>query len=60
VELEPAEELLYQYLHQNGRNLLDTIAMECHMPVFEAASVLLSLEMKGVIKPLPGKLFEAV
>lgn len=60
VELEPPEETIYHYLQKNGRGSLDTIALECQMPVFKAASVLLGMEMKGLIRPLPGKFFESV
>nr|WP_308427628.1 hypothetical protein [Salinimicrobium marinum] len=30
------------------------------MPTFKAATLLLNMEIKGVVKPLPGKLFEAI
>jgi DNA processing protein len=30
------------------------------MPTYEAAGVLLEMELKGAIRPLPGKLFEAI
>jgi DNA processing protein len=59
VELEPPEEAIYSYLQENGRKLLDTIAIECRLPVSMVASILLAMEMKGVVRPLPGKLFEA-
>ncbi|HRV54927.1 MAG TPA: DNA-protecting protein DprA, partial [Mangrovimonas sp.] len=39
---------------------LDVIALNCHLPVFQTASVLLGMELKGVIRPLPGKLFEVI
>ena len=39
---------------------MDTIALECGMPVFKLSSLLLTMELKGVIRPLPGKLFEAI
>jgi DNA processing protein len=34
--------------------------LSCKIPTFKASSLLLSMELKGVIKPLPGKLFEAI
>jgi DNA processing protein len=40
--------------------LFDIIALECSMPVFRLAPLLLNMELKGVVRPLPGKLFEAV
>jgi DNA processing protein len=40
--------------------MLDIIAIECQMPIFKVAGVLLNMELKGVIRPLPGKLFEVI
>lgn len=60
VSLDETEELIYNYLQANGKKLLDTIALECKLPVFKASSTLLAMEMKGVVRPLPGKWFEAI
>lgn len=60
VELEDEEELLYGFLKENGKEQLDLIALNCKIPTFKAATLLLNMELKGVIRPLPGKLFEAV
>ena len=60
VELEEEEETLYGFLKENGKEQLDLIALNCSIPTFKAASILLNMELKGVIRPLPGKLFEAV
>jgi DNA processing protein len=60
VELEEEEEMLYGYLKDNGKEQLDLIAINCSIPTFKAATLLLNMELKGVVRPLPGKLFEAV
>lgn len=60
VELDATEKVLYNYLNDNEKQQLDVIAIECNMPIFKVASVLLTMELKGVIRPLPGKLFEVV
>ena len=60
VELDETEQSIYSYLQLNGKQLLDTVALECKLPVFKVSSTLVQMEMKGVIRPLPGKLFEAV
>ena len=60
VELEESENKIYQYLLKDGKKELDSIALSCQMPVFKVSSTLLGMEMKGVIKSLPGKIFEAV
>lgn len=60
VELETDEKVIYSFLKDNGKELLDLIALKCNMPTFRVASLLLSMELKGVIRPLPGKQFEII
>ncbi|WP_396591136.1 DNA-processing protein DprA [Allomuricauda sp. R78024] len=60
VELDETEKIIYSYLQMNGKQLLDTVALECNLPIFKTASTLFNMEMKGVVRPLPGKLFEAI
>lgn len=60
VELDETERSIYGYLQRQGKQLLDHIALECQLPVFKVSSTLLNMEMKGVVRPLPGKLFEAI
>ena len=60
VALETEEQKVYDYLQKNGKQLLDIIALECDFPIFKISSILLNMELKGVIRPLPGKLFEAI
>lgn len=60
VTLDNDEQKVYDYLQQNGKQLLDTIALDCSFPIFRISGVLLNMELKGVIRPLPGKLFEAI
>lgn len=60
VELDATEKKIYDFLKENGKQLLDVIALNCELPIFQTASTLLSMELKGVVRPLPGKLFELV
>lgn len=60
VELDEIERTIYEYLRQNGKQLLDTVALDCKLPVFQVSSTLLGMEMKGAVRPLPGKLFEVI
>ena len=60
VVLDPDEQMVYDYLLKNGKELMDIIAVNCGMPIFRLSSLLLTMELKGVIRPLPGKLFEAI
>ena len=60
VTLTAEEQQVYDYLLKHGKELMDIIALECNMPIFRLSSLLLNMELKGVIRPLPGKLFEAI
>ncbi|MBU2995929.1 DNA-processing protein DprA [Cellulophaga baltica] len=60
IDLDESEQKIHNYLQSNGKQLLDSIALDCQMPIFKVSSTLLNMEMKGVIRPLPGKLFEAL
>ncbi|WP_142784432.1 DNA-processing protein DprA [Changchengzhania lutea] len=60
VELDSTEKVIYSYLKENDKQVLDVIAINCQLPIFKVAGVLLNMELKGVIRPLPGKLFEVI
>lgn len=60
VTLENDEQKIYDYLLKNGKELLDIIALRCDFPIYKISGMLLNMELKGVIRPLPGKLFEAI
>lgn len=58
VDLTQDEQKVYDYLNENEQELLDLIAIETNIPVYQLATILLHMELKGVVKPLPGKVFE--
>ncbi|MCG9971371.1 DNA-processing protein DprA [Christiangramia crocea] len=60
VQLEDEEQKLYDFLKNRGKTELDLLALNCNFPTFKTASLLLNMELKGAIRPLPGKLFEAI
>lgn len=60
VALEPEEQHVYDYLLKIGKQPLDIIALACGMQVYKLSSILLNMELKGCIRPLPGKLFEVI
>lgn len=60
IDLDPQEEPIHNYLIENGKQQLDSIALHCEIPTYKAAGLLLEMELKGAIRPLPGKLFEAI
>jgi DNA processing protein len=60
VALDDDEQKIYDYLLKTGKELLDVIALHCDFPIYKISGILLNMELKGVIRPLPGKLFEAI
>lgn len=60
VDLTEEERLIYNYLKEKEKQQLDIIALDCNMPIFKVAGILLNMELKGVVRPLPGKLFEVI
>ena len=60
VELGNLEQRIYDYLLAKGREMIDVIANDCGLPIFELSPTLLDMELKGVVRPLPGKFFEAI
>lgn len=60
VSLDNDEQKIYDYLLKTGKELMDIIALDCEFPIYRVSSILLNMELKGVIRPLPGKLFEAI
>ncbi len=60
VELNSEEQKIYDFLIVRGKEMLDIIALECDFPIFRISGILLNMELKGVIRPLPGKLYEAI
>ncbi len=60
VDLDEAEQLVYDFLLKEGKQLLDVISLSCKLPVYKIVTILFNLEMKGVVKPLPGKMYEAI
>mgnify|MGYP000044091722 FL=1 len=60
VTLTEEEQKIYNYLQIHISESIDTIALECALPVFKTSSILLNMELKGLIRPLPGKIFELI
>ena len=60
IELSIEEQKVYDYLLKEGKQSLDLIALYCEIPIQKTAAILFNLEMKGTVKPLPGKIYEAI
>jgi len=58
VDLNPEEEKLCELLRVKEKESLDILAIEAAMSPQKVAGLLLGLELKGVIRSLPGKQFE--
>lgn len=59
-ELSEVEQLIVNFLQLNGKFQLDLISINNKLTIQQTASVLFNLEMKGIIKALPGKMFEVI
>ncbi|MGB5942236.1 MAG: DNA-processing protein DprA [Leeuwenhoekiella sp.] len=60
VDLDDQERKIWNCLKTAQKEHLDLIARSCNIPAFRVAGLLLNMELKGVVRPLPGKLFELV
>ena len=59
-ELSPEEKVVVETLKGFKKTELDQLAMACNIPTSKLTSFLLQLELKGIIRPLPGKQFELI
>ncbi len=60
TKLDQNESVLMNIFKENGSMTIDQLALCCHMPVSMVSAVLLSLECKGLIKCMPGKVYTAL
>jgi DNA processing protein len=55
---EPNEQLILKILLDNNQQMMiDDISWRANLPVSQLASILLTLEFKGVVSSLPGKIY---
>ena len=60
VELSEEEEKIITYLKEHGKQTLDDLSRECSFPIHKLSNLLFQIEMKGIIRPLPGKVFALI
>lgn len=60
IELNETEEKIIHYLKTHHKEHIDHIAISCQLPTSQLSSTLFSLELKGLIRPHPGKYFELI
>ncbi|MFH1319692.1 MAG: DNA-processing protein DprA [Bacteroidota bacterium] len=58
VDLKPEEKVLIDILKEDGSLGIDTICLKSQMSTSKVASMLLTLEFSGVVKCLPGKVYQ--
>ncbi|WP_172916100.1 DNA-processing protein DprA [Capnocytophaga canimorsus] len=59
-ELSAEETIIVSFLKSNGKQLLDAISLGCNLPIYSVSNILFQLEMKSVVRALPGKAFEII
>ncbi len=60
VSLEGNEKLLYEHLKKVKKILLDQLSLEICLSIQSTLMLLLQLELKGLVKSLPGKYYQAI
>lgn len=60
IDLDKDEQKIADKLREVGKCELDDLSLHTNIPTYKLASLLLNLELKGMIKPLPGKQFELI
>lgn len=58
ISLSEPEKTLYDLLKKNGKLHIDKIALDMRMPSYHLMPILLDLELKNLISPLPGKYYD--
>lgn len=57
-ELLPDEQTLVEIIRAKGKIAIDDLCMQSKMPQGKASGLLLNLEFSGVVRSLPGKVYE--
>jgi len=60
LELNEEELLIVNILKQDGIVAIDLLALKVNIPVSKVSSLLLKLEFAGVLRSLPGKVYELI
>lgn len=58
IPLNDNEKKVYEYIEKNKRVTIDEISSACSIGISMLSSLLMTLELKGFIKALPGKSYE--
>jgi len=60
VKLDEDEKYLYKSMINSEKILLDQLALESKLSIQKTLMLLLQLELKGLVRSLPGKWYEAI
>lgn len=55
TDLEPEETIIAQLLQQHNQLAIDELTFRARIPASQVAAALLGLELKGIVRTLPGK-----
>jgi DNA processing protein len=58
VELDPDEAAIVDVLKEKGKINIDELSILSKMPMSKTATVLLNLEFSGLVRSLPGKVYQ--
>src|SRR5207244_3049113 len=57
-ELAEEEKILVELLQENGKLNIDALILRSKLPVSKVSSSLFNLEMSGVLRSMPGKMYQ--
>jgi DNA processing protein len=60
VELTPEEKQLTELIRSDSNATIDHLAIKSNLQISKVSALLLSLEFKGIVKCLPGKVYQIV
>ncbi len=60
IELKPEEQIIYDLLSQKTSSSIDELCINSKLNVSKIAEALLSLELEGIIKAMPGKVYKLI
>lgn len=58
--ISPEEESILRHLRENGESIVDNLSFLVQMPVNKVSTLLLNLELAGLVCSLPGKIYKAI
>jgi DNA processing protein len=60
TNLNAEEKIVVEQLKSMSKTEIDPLALACNIPTSKLSTILLQLELKGLVRPLPGKQFELI